>query len=96
MIVDIEGRVLAKGDVLGNEEGRIHMEAMTAEIMESRRKAKTQEAGADAEVSEVDNQIEKSVDNQIRVILKTKGFEDVKLKVKAVCAPQNCLPKIIP
>ena len=83
--VDSEGRVLVKDDVLGDEEGRIHMEAMTSEILEARRRAKTEEAEGHTDPSETDKQVEKT-DNQIRIILKAKGFEDFKLKVKAVSA----------
>ena len=91
--VDADGRVLTKGDVLGDEEGRIHMEAMTSEILESRRKAKTEEAEAYVEAAETDRTAEKN-DNQIRIIMKAKGFEDFKLKVKAVSVSQwEFLPK---
>ncbi len=68
------------------------MEAMTSEILESRRKAKT-EAEAYVEAAETDRTAEKN-DNQIRIIMKAKGFEDFKLKVKAVSVSQwEFLPK---
>ena len=92
--VDLEGRVLAKDDVLGDDEGRIHMEAMTLEILEARRKAKTDEAAKAVDHTtayEMQISAEDKPDNQVRIILKAKGFEDFKLKVKTVCTPQLAL-----
>ena len=89
--VDLEGRVLAKDDVLGDDEGRIHMEAMTLEILEARRKAKTKEAARaedHAAAFEIQRPAEEKPEDQVRIILMAKGFENFKLKVKPVCAPQ--------
>ena len=88
--VDLDGRVLAKGDVLGDDEGRIHMEAMTSEILEARRKAKKEEQMKveDKEAEhETQRPTEDTAENQVRIILKAKGFEEFKLKVKPVMLP---------
>ncbi len=92
--VDTKGRILAKDDVLGDEEGRIHMEAMTHDILDHRRRAKT-EAAAKSEngirALDTQKQAQQRDENQIRIILKAKGFEDLKLKVKAVRPPDFVL-----
>ena len=85
--VELDGTVMAKGDVLGDEEGRIHMEAMTLEILEARRRAKT-EAATTAENEEAGQETqgptEGKIENQVRIILKARGFDDFKLRVKPV------------
>lgn len=90
--VDPDGRVMVKGDVLGDDEGRIHMEAMTLELLEARRRAKTEEATT-AENKETEQEMqgpsEGKVDNQIRIILKARGFDEFKLRVKPASAPYS-------
>ena len=96
--VDFEGTILAKDDVLGDDEGRIHMEAMTVEILEARKKAKMDEAanGEDhASAYGMQKPAEEKPDNQVRIILKPKGFADVKLKVKPVCPPELARQKLL-
>ena len=55
------------------------MEAMTAEIFEAYKKAKTPEAPAEEPVI-----VEEKKEPQIRIILKARGFPDVKIIVKPV------------
>lgn len=91
--VNASGQVVLKSDVLGDEEGRLHMEAVTPALFEASKKAKQ-----DAKVVE---QTEDGVDEtiatltpkpepQVRIILKGKGYEDFKLIVKPVSDHQLC------
>ncbi|KAL8943652.1 MAG: hypothetical protein Q9216_000940 [Gyalolechia sp. 2 TL-2023] len=87
--VDSSGNIVMKGqkDILGEEERQIHMEAMTAEILEEYQTKKHREAerenhqGIDAH-SEEPPVVEKEA--QVRIILKAKGYTDLKLIVKPV------------
>lgn len=85
--VEPDGRVMVKGDLLGDDEGRIHMEAMNIDLLEARRRAKIQEATpSDSKEAEQQTQgpFEDKVDNQVRIILKAKGYGEFKLRVKPV------------
>lgn len=86
--VDKEGRVMAKeqDDILAEEERKIHMEAMTEEIYEACQKAKrqiTEQQDGDNEEEELPVQ-QKPPEDQVRLILKAKGFNDFKLIAKPV------------
>ena len=87
--VDQDGNVLTKAqkDILGEEDGRIHMEAMTKEILEEYKKGKRHAAGED-EAEDHDNEEEvltqPKEEAQVRIILKAKGVDDFKLIVKPV------------
>ena len=85
--VEPDGRVMIKGDLLGDDEGRIHMEAMTLDLLEARRRAKIEEAaptdGKEAE-RQTQGPFEDKVENQVRIILKAKGYDEFKLRVKPV------------
>ena len=88
--VGADGNIVMKGkkDILGEEERRIHMEAMTEEILEDYKRSKRREMGdEDAEESgnQEAEQVEQKAEKQVRVILKAKGLDDFKLRVKAVC-----------
>ena len=80
------GRILAKGNNIVDHEGRIHMEAMTTEILQAYKKVKTigtpkEEEGPGAKApAEQPNE-----EPQIKIICKAKGFADFKLLVKQVC-----------
>ncbi|KAG8525437.1 uncharacterized protein KY384_009081 [Bacidia gigantensis] len=82
--VDAEGRVFAKGDVLGDEEGRLHMVAMTPKLFEAYKRAKESHVTQQEQERDVAPAAEPSVEAQIRIILKAKGFNDFKLIVKPV------------
>ncbi|KAL9131878.1 MAG: hypothetical protein Q9217_000324 [Psora testacea] len=85
--VDVNSRLVYKGEMLGDDEGRIHMEVMTPELLEAYRKAKR-----DAKIREVressDNEEAcspaKESEAQVKIILKAKDFNDLKLIVKPV------------
>ncbi|MCJ1306025.1 hypothetical protein MMC08_008843 [Hypocenomyce scalaris] len=86
--VSADGSIVMKGkkDILGEEERRIHMEAMTEEILEDYKKSKRRAMGdEDAEESgyQEAEQVEQKAEEQVRVILKAKGLDDFKLRVKA-------------
>lgn len=90
--VDKEGRVMAKeqDDILAEEDRKIHMEAMTEEVYEKyqkcRRRATEQQ---DDEMEEEQTPVQqKPQEDQIRLILKGKGFPDFKLIAKPVSLRQ--------
>lgn len=92
--VDVGGNVTIKGqeDMFGEEEQRIHMEAMTEVLLEKYKIGKRQRM----EEPEVEEQKDartpqKPQEAQLRIILKAKGFEDFKLIVKSVSASQQKL-----
>jgi len=87
--VDEDGNVSSKGEtrLFGEEEQKVHMEAMTMELLEERKKAKnrkTEVAQGNIEDSEEIETPQKPQEPQVRIILKAKGFDDFKLIVKAV------------
>lgn len=88
IIVDDDGNVSTKGQVrlFGQEEQKIHMEAMTEELFEERKKAKNRKAEAKQEdIYEEEVELpQKPEELQTRIILKAKGFDDFKLLVKTV------------
>lgn len=96
--VDEEGNVSSKGEtrLFGEEEQNVHMEAMTSELLEERKKAKnrkTEEAQGNMEDSEDIVTPQKPQEPQVRIILKAKGFDDFKLIVKVVShasSPVTC------
>ena len=83
--VDPNGNIRTRGDSLEDLDGKIHMEAMTAEIFEAYKKAKMHEVaeGREAPAEEPVFKEEKK-EVQIRIILKARGFADVKIIVKPV------------
>ncbi len=85
IIVDSNGNIRTRGDSLEDLDGKIHMEAMTAEIFQAYKKAKMHEVaeGMEAPAEETVFKEEKK-EPQIRIILKARGFADVKLIVKPV------------
>ena len=86
--VDADGNIVTKGekDILGEENRQIHMEAMTEEMFEDRRKAKVEDMGSTSQVQEVEEPMEErpQQEEQVKIILKAKGFPDFKLIVKPV------------
>lgn len=79
------GRILATGDNVLDEEGRIHMEAMTAEILEAYKKAKINDPPVEDEgFIQKDALAEQKQEAQIKIICKARGFADFKLIVKPV------------
>ena len=87
--VDPNGNIRTRGDSLEDLDGKIHMEAMTAEILEAYKKAKMHEVADRTEAPAEEPVVEEQKkEPQIRIILKARGFADVKIIVKPVsCAP---------
>lgn len=86
--VDVNGDISTRGDILSDEEGQIHMQAMTAEIFEAYKNARRIKPGVENEDqrrAEGDSGKEEKKETQLRIILKSKGFDDFKLIVKPVC-----------
>ena len=85
IVVDSNGNIRTRGDSLEDLDGKIHMEAMTAEIFQAYKKAKMHEVADGIEAPAEEPVLEKEKkEPQIRMILKAKGFADVKLIVKPV------------
>lgn len=86
--VDAMGRISTKGGSWEEEEGQIHMEAMTAEILEAYKKAKRNEATGQEDVAVQEEALAvKDREPQVRIILKAKGLDDFKLQVRPVRYP---------
>lgn len=84
--VDAIERVSTKGDSLEEEGAQIHMEAMTARILEAYKKAKCKEnAGHEDVVAQEEAVPAQDSESQFRIILKAKGLADFKLQVRPVC-----------
>ena len=88
--VDTSGLILFKGDVLGDKEGRLHIEAVTPKMFERARKTKQDIQNGEVNeiiADEAHHNSSKEVIPQVRIILKGKGFDDFKLIVKPVSYP---------
>ncbi len=93
--VDASGKVALEGekDVLGEENRQIHMEAMTDEILEAYKKARS-ELGP-GKVESKDEGITELPKQPVgtKIILRSKDYEEFKLIVKPVCSACSCLRK---
>ena len=78
------GRILAKGENVIDDEGRIHMEATTVEILEAHKKAKTNDLPNEEDMNQEPVIVEEKQEAQVRIICRAKGFADFKLIVKPV------------
>ncbi|KZF24654.1 hypothetical protein L228DRAFT_259842 [Xylona heveae TC161] len=82
-----EGNVVLKGEnnAFGGEFGRIHMEAVTEEIFKEQKKNKAAGYGDQANAEdELEEQFvpEQPAIETIKIVLKSKEFDELKLKVK--------------
>lgn len=87
--VDSNGNIVMKGqkDILGEEERQIHMEAMTAEILDEYQTLKRRETERENQQDTETHPEEPPAaekEPQVRIILKAKGYTDFKLIVKPV------------
>ena len=85
--VDATGRMYTKEDMLSNGEGRVHMEAMTPEILDAYKKSKRDDrARKEGECPDTEEAATATTSSktQVKVILKAKGFSDFKLIVQPV------------
>lgn len=88
IIVDAIGRISIKGGLWEEEEGQVHMEAMTAEILEAYKKAKSNETTSQEDVAAQEKAVVvQDYEAQVRIVLKAKGLEDFKLQVRPVRHP---------
>ena len=87
---DPNGRISAKGENVVDEDGRIHMEAMTPEILEVRKRGKTNDCHSEEEsVSKEAGKVQQTQEAQLKIICRAKGFADFKLIVKEVIMLQS-------
>ncbi len=85
------GKMMARGDNVVDGEGRIHMEAMTAEILEAYKKAKRNEISNEEEgVDQEPAVVQQKQEPQVKIICKAKGVADFKLIVKPVRISISC------
>ncbi|KAL8954048.1 MAG: hypothetical protein Q9222_000105 [Ikaeria aurantiellina] len=87
--VDANGKIVLKGqkDILGEEEGQLHMEAMTEELLEDYQRMKRQESHVEEQrVTEMkaEQPPGEAPEAQVRIILKAPGHSDFKLIVKPI------------
>ena len=85
--VDAGGFIAYKGDVLGVDEGRLHLEAMTPKIFKRFKRAKEDEQTGEENEGAADEasfHVPPKAGTQVRIILKGKGLDDFKLIVKPV------------
>ena len=85
IIAGPDGGVLVNGEYVGDDEGRLYMEAMTPDLFEACKRLKVQEAPTEEESHENDVVGTEQKETQVRIICKAKGFDDFKLIVKPVC-----------
>ena len=91
---DADGNIVVKGekDVFGEENRQIHMEAMTEETFQTQRLERERVAAMEArkadeeEEEEVPMAEEPKAEEQVKIILRSKGREEFKLIVKPVSA----------
>lgn len=81
--VDANGNIREKGDGLGELDGKIHLEVMTAEILEAYKKVKNSVAVEIEEKVKEAPVVEKK-EPGVKIICKAKEFSDFKLVVKPV------------
>lgn len=81
--VDHNGIVREKGDIFGEMDGKIHIEAMTAEILETYKKAKNREVVEEEEKVDEVAVVERK-EPGVKIICKAKDYPDFKLVVKPV------------
>lgn len=78
------GKAAVMDELTADDHGRIHMEAMTADILESRRNAKLETAMPADNLEAITIPKPHDVDSQVRIILRAKDFAEFKLRVKPV------------
>ena len=81
--VDTYGNIRGRGDIWEDADGQIHVEVMTAEMLEAYRKAKNREVMEEKENLDEVLIVEKK-EPGVKIICKAKDFPDFKLVVKPV------------
>ena len=86
--VDGIGRVSTKGASWEEEEGHIHMEAMTTRLLEAYKESKRNEISSQEDHATQESSVAvQGQDAQVKIILKAKGLDDFKLQVRPVRHP---------
>jgi hypothetical protein len=83
--VDSAGNIVLRGekDVFGDENRQVHFEAMTEEMFENSKRAK-ERGEREEEIQAVAPEPQKEESEGLRIILKAKEYEEVKVNVKPV------------
>ena len=83
--VDATGRISLKEDLWEQEQEKIHMEAMTTKMLEAYKQSKRNAAsGQEDDATQEATIVGQEHETQIRIILKAKGLDDLKLQVRPV------------
>lgn len=87
---DPDGNILLKGrkDIMGEQNGQVHMEATTEEILAKDQRNKRSIRSENAEEREVEEVVPvvEEAEAGVRIILKSKDYGELKVVVKPVCA----------
>lgn len=81
--VDPSGNIRGKGDIFGEMNGKIHIEAMTPGILEAYKKARHREIAVE-EDKEPEVPVVEKKEPGVKIIVKAKDIADFKLVVKPV------------
>ena len=79
------GGITVRGDDVIDDDGRIHMEAMTTDLLEAHKKAKTHDFSKIEQEYIEEPAILQRQEPQVKIICKAKDFADFRLIVKPVC-----------
>ena len=91
--VDAIGKTSLKESSWEQEQEKIHMEAMTAKMLEAYKESKRKGGCQEDDTTQEVNVVGQDHEAQIRIILKAKGLDDFKLQVRPVRHMwDRCLP----
>ena len=82
--VNSSGVIRGHENPLGEEGGRLHMEAMTLEILEARKRAKEDADRSEEQARNTFTESPAKVEAQVKIILVGKDHDDFRLRVKSV------------
>lgn len=82
--VNSSGVIRGHENLLGDEVGRLHMEAMTLEILEARKKAREDADRSEEQAKNPSSESLAKVEAQVKIILVGKDHDDFRLRVKSV------------
>ena len=82
--VNSSGVIRGHENLLGDEVGRLHMEAMTLEILEARKKAREDADRGEEQAENSSSESPAKVEAQVKIILVGKDHDDFRLRVKSV------------
>lgn len=82
--VNSSGVIRGHGNLLGDEGGRLHMEAMTLEILKARKKAQEDCQTSEEQARDTASVSPAKAEAQIKIILVGRDHDDFRLRVKSV------------